>query len=124
MDTEWLWRLGDKILAALGFIAAAITGAAFRRYTKDRAMLLRHDESIEATERELGLLRSFKETCGKGPMGDALVKAIDELKSEDRRLHERVSKTRKAVESFRSVIATMETNIQWIRETLERMESK
>lgn len=124
MDTEWLWRIGEKILAGLGVVAAAVTSVIYKRYAADRSMLLRHEEHVRTSEEELGLAKSFREVCGRGPYGDTLVKALDELKAEDVRTNKRVSGQRKAFEEYSRKIASIETDLKWVREALERLESK
>lgn len=116
---DWLrWAL-ERLLAAFGAVAMVLSGALYRRYSSDRTMLLRHDELVREHDSELGNYRAFREQLGKGPMGEALVRQIEELKEADERLHTRVSRSNRERAKLDKQVAELANDIKWIRRHLE-----
>ena len=121
---DWALAVAEKILAAMGFVAAGVTGILYRRYRDDRAMLLRHEELLRNREEELGNLKVFRLETNKGPTGEALAQDIRELKREDRRLRKGIGGVMAKIKVADERLGRIETNIEWIKEAIDRMEDK
>lgn len=115
-----LWDVAKVILAALGTVATSFFLWMASRYGGYIAMLLRHESAIKEAEKELGTSRTFREQATKGPIGEALLAAINELKAEDQRIHKRVTARRRAQEEQALLIKEMKNDIKWICKEMGR----
>lgn len=115
---EWAITTAEHVLSAVGFLLTGLAGLLYRNYREHRAMLLRHDQTLGDFEQELGLQRSHREQANKGPLGEALIKVIEELRAEDKLLHKRVTRRRVEQKKLSDTLIEMKNDLKWIRKTL------
>ena len=120
---DWVIRLAELVLSASGFLLTGIAGLLYRNYREHIAMLLRHEQELRAADKEFGLQRTHCEIAGKGPIGESLVKVIDELRAENQLLHRRISRPQKQHAELKDAIIEMRTDIKWMRQRFEERDN-
>lgn len=130
-DNHWLdlfWEGVKYVLAALGTVASSAGIWIAARYRGDRAMLLRHEERLNANDKELGDEREFRAAAKAGPIGEKLNAEIRKLRSRDSRIHKRIDEVEKEQDTTAVAIAEiktqMESEFKWIKDALVRIEKK
>lgn len=139
MSEEWWWRLLEKLLAGLGVVATAVMGLLYRRYSTDRAMLLRHHELLGQNDAVLGLLETQRIETSRGPIGTELEgdlrsinEQLEDLRAEDvelQRLIREEEKDRLVGEAkvegkLLALEAKLDSHFGYIKESLVRIEKK
>jgi hypothetical protein len=63
-EPNWsiLWEVVKGVAAFLGFVASAIGGWVFKKWTQDRAMLLAHEKTLEPLLKTAGELTAWRVT--------------------------------------------------------------
>lgn len=122
---EVAWDICKYVLSAMGFVLSGGGLWALRRYSADRAMLLRHEERLNQVDTTMGELVAHRKVAEKGPLGE-------ELERELKLLHRRASKASKLAEDtqsesearFAAIEASIVANFDWIKKSLDRIEKK
>lgn len=120
---EWVIEVGDRIFAVAGFVLTGLAGLLYRNYRDHVAMLTRHDDELRESAKELGLQRSHRELVAKGPIGESLVREIEELRAADNLLHRRISRRQRELTELKDAVIEMRTDIKWMRQRWEEREN-
>ena len=114
--TDWLsvlWEAVKFVLGGLGTVASSVVIWLGLKWRGHLNMLKKHEQWISDAEKEMGHQRAFRELANKGPIGI-------EAKRKFRRVHKRISKNEKAIEDMVNLQTAMATNIDWIKDELQR----
>lgn len=128
---DYLLVVAEKIMSAVGVVAAGVVGWIFKTYRKDRAMLLKHDDDNKRFTSDLGLLMERYRATGGFQQAYEMIEAMnakvcaleeefDEWDAVSQSLGSKSDIIKEKLEELNVALARVANDVEWIKKQNER----